>query len=114
MSVSKAGRPISSDERSTWGIKKIFGNLRKNIRTDYGGQNPQAIISKDLENASGIVFCGDEATAINVLQWNRLVERAHAREVQQVAACRERNSHTWVELFKRFFGSDSIGDSIVD
>lgn len=85
MTMRKTGRPIPMDQRITWPLQKTIVEIKKLIRTDYGGRDPIKTIIKDAHR-NGLTISTDLAKFI------------HEREKKQVAGCQKRISHNLTAL----------------
>lgn len=92
----KSGDPASSKDRSKWGNQKLIDNLKRCIRSDYGGKSKIGITTKRINN-----LLGDEQVYLSPHMLNRISEIVVTLNELNVAGIQKRISHTIDEIQNR-------------
>lgn len=94
--MRKSGDPASSQDRSLWSNDKLIHNLKRCIRSDYGGKSKMKVTMSRIKRE-----LGEEAIYISDAILERLSEIVIKLNEQNISGIQKRVSHTIVEIEKR-------------
>lgn len=87
------GKPVAQNVRATWPFVKLIKEIKKLIRSDFGGQSdPTRVLLKKAKEAG--------------LNWNdKDAQFVKDLVVEQISGCRKRVKHNVEEMLRRIEGA---------